>query len=338
MNCNEINQAAAELKMKFEAGEVLKANDMDLLVELTLAARDCSGEVSSIDSSYYKQPLSTITDLTNLNYLLLVDQQRHYVKETNIEYIWQAEATEGDYEPFDKGLNTQGFWKKMSYTLFSESLENRLLDSVYENLSQSISVSPTSFEKGVETDLTFTWRVTKNDDTLNSVTVDEQDKLSEATGVNRTYTVNNQVKTKTIALVTNLTRNTVTGSTFTLTNTATSNAYVPQFTGKTGFSLNNYDNISYSFLTDNLDKHIQNNHSIDFTKTYTGEKSWILSTKNNVTIKDGNDFTLTVGGQFDSTFWILREVTFLLENGNVETGYLYISRDTLNGTFTFKIS
>ena len=62
MNCDEINQVASELKMKFEAGMKLSADDLDLLVELTLAARDCSGEVISIDSSHYKQPFNTITD------------------------------------------------------------------------------------------------------------------------------------------------------------------------------------------------------------------------------------------------------------------------------------
>lgn len=115
MNCNEINQTAAELKMKFEAGSILSANDLDLLVELTLSARDCSGEVSTIDSSYYKEPLENLTNLTNLNYLLLEDNQRHYVKSENKDYFWNATATSGDYEPFDKGNNTLGFWVATSY-------------------------------------------------------------------------------------------------------------------------------------------------------------------------------------------------------------------------------
>lgn len=110
INCNEINQVASELKMKFEAGARLDAEELDLLVELTLAARDCSGEVVSIDSTHYKQPLETIADLTNLNYLLLIDKQRHYVKAENVDYFWDSTATSGEEEPFDKGANPLGYW------------------------------------------------------------------------------------------------------------------------------------------------------------------------------------------------------------------------------------
>ena len=126
INCNEINQIAAELKMKFEAGMALSANDLDLLVELTLSTRDCSGEVVSIDSSHYKQPLETITDLTNLNYLLLTDKQRHYVKSKNIDYFWDSTATSGDQEPFDKDTNTLGYWINSSLETLIISDNNKI--------------------------------------------------------------------------------------------------------------------------------------------------------------------------------------------------------------------
>lgn len=42
IECNEIAQVALELKMKFEACEVLKAEDLDTLVELVEAVNLCA--------------------------------------------------------------------------------------------------------------------------------------------------------------------------------------------------------------------------------------------------------------------------------------------------------
>ena len=41
INCNEITQVATELKMKFENCKVLKAEDLDTLVELVEAVNNC---------------------------------------------------------------------------------------------------------------------------------------------------------------------------------------------------------------------------------------------------------------------------------------------------------
>ena len=314
--------------MKFEAGATLSANDLDLLVELTLAARDCSGEVSTIDSSYYKEPLNTITDLTNLNYLLLVDQQRHYVKETNIEYIWQATATEGDYEPFDKGLNTQGFWKKMEYTLFSESLENRLKDSVYLPLTKSLSVAPTFFEKGVSTDLTFTWNVNKNDDTLNTVTLDGQDKLSEATGVNRSYIATNQVNSKSISLVITATKNNTTGGSNNSTTTVTSTAIIPQYFGKV--TDGSIPLLTYAELQ-SYTKFLSSSSAKSVTQNYTNEKMFFLSINSNATILDGNGFNVTPA-------FTKSTVTMKLEDGTDQSIIQYLLINPLNSTGTYIIN
>jgi hypothetical protein len=338
MNCDEINQVASELKMKFEAGMTLSANDLDLLVELTLAARDCSGEVVSIDSAHYKAPLETITDLTNLNYLLLTDQERHYVKETNIEYVWQAEATQGQYEPFDKGVNTQGFWLKMDYAVFTDTQEDRLRDSVYEDLTQTLSVSPTSFEKGVSTNLTFTWKVTKNDDTLNTVTVDNIDKLNEATGINRTYVVNNQIATKSVQLAVNLTRNTVIPETFTETSTVTSNGYVPQFKGQLAdtLSANTYNLTDFSATT----KLIQNGKNMSLSETFTNKYAVILTkTAISQIVLSVAPEPLSIGTWDDGvSYFYEKVVTLTLADGSTESMFLYRTRQLLNATTTFNIS
>lgn len=328
MNCDEINQVASELKMKFEAGMKLSADDLDLLVELTLAARDCSGEVISIDSSHYKQPFNTITDLTNLNYLLLTNQERHYVKETNVEYIWQASATSGDYEPFDKLTGLQGFWKRMAYTLFSESLENRLTDSVYEDLIQSISVSPTSFEKGVPTNLVYTWNVNKRDDTLNAVSLNGEDKLIEATGINRTYNINSQVGTKTISLVSNVTKNNTTGGTIVITNNVTSSERIPQYFGKV--TDGNIPLLTYIDLQ-NYTKFLSTSSAKTVTQSYTNEKMFFLSINANATILDGNGFNVTPA-------FTKSTVTMKLADGTDQTITQYLLNNPLNSTGTYIIN
>lgn len=102
---------------------------------------------------------------------------------------------------------------------FSETQVDRLKELVYENATQSISVSPTSFEKGTATDLTFTWRVIKNDDTLTSVTLDGNNVTADADGTNKQYQIANATTSKSVALQTVLDRN---GSAVNLNNTATS--------------------------------------------------------------------------------------------------------------------
>jgi hypothetical protein len=328
MNCDEINQVASELKMKFEAGMTLSANDLDLLVELTLAARDCSGEVVSIDSAHYKAPLETITDLTNLNYLLLTDQERHYVKETNIEYVWQAEATQGQYEPFDKGVNTQGFWLKMDYAVFTDTQEDRLRDSVYEDLTQTLSVSPTSFEKGVSTNLVYTWNVNKRDDTLNTTTLNGEDKLAEATGVNRTYNINSQVGTKTISLVSNVTKNNTTGGTIVITNNVTSSERIPQYFGKVVDG--NIPLLTYAELQ-NYTKFLSTSSAKSVTQGYTNEKMFFLSINTNAVILDGNGFNVTPA-------FTKSTVTIKLADGTDQTITQYLLNNPLNSTGTYIIN
>jgi hypothetical protein len=221
---------------------------------------------------------------------------------------------------------------------FSDTQLDRLKDSVYENISQTISVSPPSFEKGVPTNLTFTWRVTKNDDTLNTVTVDGVDKISEATGINRTYTVNNQVASRSVALVTNLTRNTVTGSTFTLTNSATSNAYVPQFKGQLADSLaaDSYVLADLSTLT----KLIQPGVGMSLAKDFTNKYGVIITkTEINKIVFSVAPEPLSIGNWDDGTsYFYKKSITLTLANGGTETMFLYRTRQLLNATTTFIIS
>ena len=216
---------------------------------------------------------------------------------------------------------------------FSDTQGDRLKDSVYEELTKSLSVSPTSFEKGVSTDLTFTWNVNKNDDTLNTVTLDGQDKLSEATGVNRTYEVDNQVNSKSISLVITATKNNTTGGSNNSTTLATSTAIVPQYYGKIQSAEPSYE---YDDLA-NHSKLVQSSASFSFSDNYSGYYAFVLSTKSNPTITT-EGFALTIGDFNSSEYWLTKQVTVKLEDGTDQTMYLFRTRELQIDTFTFNIS
>jgi hypothetical protein len=219
--------------------------------------------------------------------------------------------------------------------LLTENQIDRLRDSVYLPIVQSISVSPTTFEKGLATNLVFTWNVDKKDDTLNTCTVDSINKLSEATGINRTYNVNGQVSTKTVFLFTNVTRNDVSGGGFSNSNSATSTHLVPQYRGKTADAEPLYTYVGLSAYS----KILSSSNAFTFTDTYVNQYAFIISRSNSLTIKDVSDFTLTIGDWVSvSAFFIKKEVTVFLFDGTTETMYIYRTRETINATATFKTS
>lgn len=246
-----------------------------------------------------------------------------------------------------KSLNRGNFSLNKFYTIsfdvendvFTETQSTRLKDLVYENTVQSISVSPSSFEKGVSTNLTFNWRVTKNDDTLNTVTVDGNDRLSEATGINRTYVVANQLNSKTVSLVTNFTRNNTIGGSGTITNNATSTAIIPQYYGLVG--ANGTPPLTYALLNPNDTTKIKKFLSGSSVKTVilgtdlpipNNEKVFFLSTNSNAVIRDANGFNAT--SAFEKT-----TVTMELANGTQSiTQYLLITPVSSAGTYTITTS
>lgn len=111
---------------------------------------------------------------------------------------------------------------------FTEDQATELLQLIYNNGSQSISVSPISFEKGSATDLVYTWNVIRRDDGITSVILDGSEVTAQANGSAKTYNVNGVTSTKSLSLQTVLDRN---GSIVNLNNTATSTGLLYGFWG-----------------------------------------------------------------------------------------------------------
>lgn len=215
---------------------------------------------------------------------------------------------------------------------FTDEEVERLQDLIYKVGTQTLSVAPTSFEKGVATDVVFSWNVILNDDTLVSATLDGNDVSDDVNGVVSNYAINGIEVSKSVNLSTVLNSNNGINN---LSNTKTSVAYIPQYYGK-------MVSVEPSYLYNDLQnftKFLQSGDSKNVTDTFNSEYMFFISKKSNAVIKDGNDFVLTIG-DFNSTtdFFIKKQVTVYLSNGNTETMYLYRTRETVNATVTFKIS
>lgn len=105
---------------------------------------------------------------------------------------------------------------------------------------------------------------------------------------------------------------------------------IPQWKGQksTNTSLNE---LSYNnFQTKLGNRFISNNHATSITVNQ-GNYGFFISKKNNATIKDGNGFVMTEGGNY-----IKRNITAKLINGNNVTLTEYVI-NTANGDFTYNL-
>lgn len=264
----------------------------------------------------------------------------------SVSYNTGGSTTNFQVELFS-GLDRGIFKSGSTYTIkpeiersrdFTQTQVNRVKDSVYEEVVKTVSVAPTSFEKGVSTDLVFTWNVDKKDDTLGYVQIDGNTVTNEATGVNRTYLTNGQVATKGVFLTVNVIRNNTTGGSFTTNILATANGYVPQFKGQLASTLAADAYFISDFNT--ITKLIQNGKNMTISETFSNKYAVIL-TKEAITqiVFSVAPEPLSIGNWDDGVSYFYRKtVTLTLADGTVETMFLYRTRQLLNATTTFNIS
>lgn len=222
---------------------------------------------------------------------------------------------------------------------FTADQANELLALIYENYTASFSVSPNFGERGVNVSYSINYNIVSNDDVITSasinqsignVTGDVDDGFNSITGESSTTT-------KTYQLTVNYTRNSTPGTGI---HNSTYTSYVPQWAG---YSSTDDFTGDYSVISSesNFQKYVQNSTSITKTNfSPTGEYIWFISSKNNATIKDGNDFTQTIGtwGDGVSEFY-LKPITLTLADGTTTAiVFLYRSRNVKSlPASTFKI-
>ena len=215
---------------------------------------------------------------------------------------------------------------------FTDDEEDRLRDLIYKIATQSISASPSSFEKGNETNVTFTWNVIKNDDTITSVTLDSNNVTSQADGTSKQLVVSNLTESKSVTLATVVNRN---GSSETLNNTKTVPGFSPQYIGK----MTTVEPVtSYTGLASHTKK-VQSSSSLSGNISLNNEFLFFLSTSATKTPKDNlTGFDLSIGDWNNSTAFIIKKaITITLADGTTENMTLYRTREKKTQTLNISL-
>lgn len=225
------------------------------------------------------------------------------------------------------------------YYHFNKAQYEKLLSLIYTNGTSTISVSPSSGERGVSAALTVNYNITSNDDVFGTANINQGigDVTGDIDAGNQSESGGNSTVNKTFTMSLSYTRN---GESKTENKTATYNTYIPQWAGWSAEEdfLNSYSSINSEA---NFQKYIQSSASINKANSPTGEYIWFISNKNNAVIRDTNDFVQTVGDWDDKTSEFYRKpLTLTLADGiTTVTVYLYRSRNVKTLlSFTYKIS
>lgn len=216
---------------------------------------------------------------------------------------------------------------------FSDQQEQRLRDSVYVNGTQSLTSNVGSAEKGVSTNITYSWNVVLNDDVLVSATLDGNNVTSDADGTTSNYSRNGILNSLTISLATVVTRS---GSNVTLNTNRTVPFYVPQYSG--AISTSEPSDYEYATLA-GFTKYIQSSHTITVNVALNNQYLFFLSNDANASITDLNtNFSLSVGDWSSTTaFFIKKQVTMKLADGSDQSIWIYRVRELQNQTLNVRI-
>lgn len=233
--------------------------------------------------------------------------------------------------------DTAGNFVKTSF--FTEEQKDRLRDLVYENYTASFSISPSFGERGVDNSLSLNYNIASKDDIVYYAEINpgSENVINNVDSGSKSITGLSSKVSVTYTLSVGVVRN---GDTLASTNYPfTYSAYTPQYAGAEidSFLVDNVVDLDNSYLT----KYVQSSTSINITISPSGEYVWFISNKSNATIKDGNDFTQSVGdwGDVSAEFWKKTEVLTLADGTTTSTVYYYRSRlpKTLSN-FTYKIN
>jgi hypothetical protein len=211
--------------------------------------------------------------------------------------------------------------------LFISDEEREWIQSqMYENYSATISVSPTSAERGVNTSITVGYNISSNDDVITSASINQSigsviDDVDEGlTSISGGTKSQNTTYTLSIGY----TRNGVSGSG---NHSATFTTYIPKWYGASE-TLEDVTANDYSELSE-LSKVVSSANTMNFTHNTTDDEYvWFVSSVNTNKIT-ASGFDTTIGDWNDSTafFWKKAVSSFKLANGtDTTTVYVYRTR------------
>jgi hypothetical protein len=220
-----------------------------------------------------------------------------------------------------------GNWKKViTSNEFSDTQVSQLQALVYVSGSVSLTKSTSTFEKGVETDLTFTYSATENNAVFVSATYgpsdDQQNVTSDGiSGGSETLSAQTNSVTRVYKVI--FTNNGVSGEQS--SGNITSTAYIPQYWGVSNSE--SFDDSTYSNLTTSgLTRIVQNSGKLPYSSNTfysmnpNDEYIYFISKTSGLSVKDDNGFNHDNG--FTET-----TVSVNLANGSPQTMYQYRSID-----------
>lgn len=216
------------------------------------------------------------------------------------------------------------------HALTDEEYE-KLLGLFYKVHTVVFGNTPQTGEKGVATDVTFSYTITPNDDTIVSVTMEGATGLTSPTGSKR-FTGVKTTTSKTLTVTYKENNKAQKQKTYNSTYTA----YVPQWGGKSS----NANLLTYENFDTELTKKLQASSSFEITVQPTNEYIYFVTTKENSKVYDQNNFEQSVGTWDDNVSEFYKKtVNINLKDGTSQQLYLFRSRQpkTIPSNFKYKI-
>lgn len=204
---------------------------------------------------------------------------------------------------------------------FTDTQAAKLLASIFSPATPTLFRTPSSFEKGKETEITFSWAINLNEDVKTTFKLDGVDVPDTGT---QKVTVTSTI-TKTLVLDRESGGN--------ITRTTTSTAIVPRYTRKSTVDV---EPTTFAYNTGGK---VVNTSKLSFNAALNNEHLEFIDTNNNRIPRDVNTgFALSVGNWGDGvSFFYKKQVTVSLENEVTETMTVYRTRERKNQTLNVRL-
>jgi hypothetical protein len=234
-----------------------------------------------------------------------------------VEYIWHPENTS------DGGL------VEKYPDDFTDTQVDRLKILVYEDATRSVSRDRSTLEKGLLTDVVFSWSINLRDDTLTTAEFDGTDISGNLSG-SQTFNIKDTTS-KNLTLIVDRR-----GSSINLSTSSTSYFYVPQYEGKMS---TDEPSASYAGLS-SYAKIISSGTNLAQEITLNDEHLFFICRSSSKTPVDNyTNFELSLG-EWDSTtaFIIKKPFTITLADGSTESVTLYRTREKKTQTLNISLT
>jgi hypothetical protein len=232
--------------------------------------------------------------------------------------------------------NLQG-GKPAEFFHFEENQHAEILALIYKNSINTLTILPTSGERGVVTPLEITYNLLTRDDVFTAASIDNGvgNILPYINDGNRIVAVGSSVVSKTVAMALSYTRKGVASNE---NKTAVYTAHIPQFAGVSNEP--DYGTGNYATIVADFQKFLQSSATLQKQSSPEDQYIWFISNKNNAQVLDQNNFNQSVGVWDDgvSEFYLKSLVLTLADGDTTARVYLYRSRNVKTLTnFTYKI-